>query len=70
MAKFAKGTGAVSAKYAQGGASISTRSRFMKAPNPFTDDNEKTDFKKSGKGGTLSKTEGDTKKLTAIKPRT
>lgn len=64
-----KGSGPVSAKFAQGGDVITTRSRFMKTPDAFRNDSEKTDFKKIGKGGTLSKLTGDTKKQKAIKPR-
>jgi hypothetical protein len=64
-----KGSGPVSAKYAQGGECITTRSRFLKTPNSFTTGKQKNDFGKVGKGGTLSKMEGDSKKEKAIKPR-
>ena len=50
-----KGTGPKNAKYAHGGKCFSSRSIFMKAGNPFTENNEKTDYEKKGKGGTLSK---------------
>jgi hypothetical protein len=65
-----KGKGPVSAKFACGGDVITTRSRFLKTPDSFRNDSEKTDFKKVGKGGTLSKLEGDSKSETPIKPRT
>ena len=65
-----KGAGPVSAKYACGGAVLNTKSRFLKTPDSFRTGEQKNDFKKVGKGGTLSDTEGDSKKLTAIKPRT
>jgi hypothetical protein len=75
---YTKGTGAVSAKYAMGGACLhDTRSKFMKTPNQFTSRKEATknpeveqDYGKTGKGGTLSKTEGESKKQPVIKPRT
>lgn len=69
MASHYKGAGPVSAKYARGGDVITTRSRFMKVPDAFRNDTAKTDYDKKGKGGTLSKLEGDTKKQKAIKPR-
>ena len=66
-----KGAGPVSAKYACGGEVLNTRSKFMKTPDQFrTGEGVKTDYGKSGKGGTLAELEGDTKKLPAIKPRT
>lgn len=65
-----KGTGPVSAKYACGGEVITTRSRFMKTPDSFRTGKTDMGYEKKGKGGTLSKTEGDTKKQKAIKPRT
>jgi hypothetical protein len=65
-----KGKGPVSAKYAKGGECITTRSRFLKTPDVFRTSIEEQDYDKKGKGGTLSKTEGDTKKQKAIKPRT
>jgi len=64
-----KGAGPRKAKYAYGGAAVTTRSRFMKAPDTFCDDNEIVDYEKKGKGGTLSKTQGDSKSLKPIKPR-
>jgi len=65
-----KGSGPVSANYAKGGECITSRSRFMKVPDSFRTGEQKNDFKKVGKGGTLAKMEGETKKLPAIKPHT
>jgi hypothetical protein len=66
-----KGSGPVSAEYAKGGPSITTKSRFLKTPNQFTtDEGVEQDYEKTGKGGELSKTEGESKKKPAIKPRT
>jgi hypothetical protein len=56
--------------YAVGGPPITTRSRFLKVPDTFRTDIQKTDYGKKGKGGELSKTEGDTKSQKAIKPKT
>lgn len=67
---YAKGTGLVSAKYARGGPEITTRSRFMKSLDSVRTGVQKNDFEKVGKGGTLSKLEGETKKLPTVKPRT
>lgn len=65
-----KGTGPTTAKYAHGGAVVSSRSRFMKAaPDPFRDDDEIVDYEKKGKGGTLSKLTGD-KSEKPVKPKT
>jgi hypothetical protein len=64
-----KGKGPVSAGYASGGPSITTRSRFMKVPDTFRTSLQKQDYDKKGKGGTLSKMEGETKVEKAIKPR-
>jgi hypothetical protein len=69
--KYAKGTGPVSAKFAQGGEVLNeTRSRFMKTPDVFRTDIERTDYEKKGKGGELAKMEGDSKSETPVKPRT
>ena len=68
MASY-KGSGPVSAKFACGGPEITTRSRFLKTPDSFRTGKQKNDFDKKGKGGTLAKTEGETKKLPAIKPK-
>lgn len=68
--KYAKGTGPVDAKYAQGGECITTRSKFLKTPDTFRTSIEEQDYEKKGKGGTLSKTEGETKVEKTIKPRT
>jgi hypothetical protein len=51
-----KGTGPKNAKYAHGGKCFNSVSRFIKAPDTFRDDNEITDYKKVGKGGSMSKT--------------
>ncbi len=64
-----KGKGPVSAKYAQGGESITTRSRFLKTPDVFRTSIEKQDYDKVGKGGSLSKLSGETKSEKTIKPR-
>lgn len=73
MTKYAKGSGPVSAQYAAGGPPITTKSRFLKTPDMFRDvakvEDTEQDYTKKGKGGTLSKTEGETKKLPAIKPK-
>ena len=69
LSSESKGKGPVSAAFAKGGDVITTKSRFLKVPDSFRTGQQKNDFAKSGKGGTLSKTEGDTKKLPAIKPR-
>jgi hypothetical protein len=65
-----KGEGPVSADYAKGGAELTTRSRFLKTPDVFRTSLEQQNYGKKGKGGTLAKTEGETKKLPAVKPRT
>lgn len=65
-----KGKGPVSAGYASGGPAITTRSRFMKTPDTFRTSIQEQDYAKKGKGGELSKTEGETKKIKTVKPRT
>ena len=65
-----KGTGPRNIKYACGGDQFMSRSRFMKAPNPFTEDNEPVDYTKVGKGGSMSKLSGETKLEKTVKPRT
>lgn len=67
---YAKGNGPVSATYARGGPAMNTRSRFMKTPDVFRTSIERQDYGKSGKGGELSKTEGESKVEKTIKPRT
>jgi len=64
-----KGTGPVSAEYATGGEILTSRSRFMKTQDTFRTDIGPQNYEKDGKGGKLSDTEGDSKKLPAIKPR-
>ena len=51
-----KGTGPVSAKYAQGGPSIGSRSKFMKTPDTFRTSLQRQDYEKKTPGGELSKT--------------
>jgi hypothetical protein len=63
-----KGTGPKDAEYAKGGPSIGSRSRFMKQPDPFRTDIERTDY--SGKKDPLADPQGDSKSLKPIKPRT
>jgi hypothetical protein len=65
-----KGTGPVSANFAKGGEVITTKSRFLKTQDVFRTSIEKQDYGKKGKGGELSKTEGDSKSKTPIKPKT
>jgi hypothetical protein len=65
-----KGTGPVSANYAQGGDVITSRSRFMKSPDVFRTSIERQDYGKTGKGGELSKMSGESKVEKAIKPKT
>jgi hypothetical protein len=65
-----KGTGPVSADFAKGGDVLTTKSRFLKTPDVFRTSIEKQDYPKKGKGGTLAKTEGDTKSEKPIKPKT
>ena len=65
-----KGVGPVSASYAKGGDCITTNSRFMKTPDTFRTSIQRQDYGKSGKGGELSKTEGESKSEKVIKPRT
>jgi hypothetical protein len=65
-----KGTGPITAKYASGGECITTRSRFLKTPDVFRTSIEQQDYDKKGKGGSMSKLQGDSKSKKAIKPRT
>lgn len=64
-----KGKGPVSANFAKGGEEITTKSRFLKVPDSFRTGQQKNDFAKKGKGGTLSEMEGETKVEKVIKPR-
>jgi len=64
-----KGTGPVSANFAKGGEVITTRSKFLKTQDTFRTSIQEQDYEKSGKGGTLSKLEGDAKSEKPIKPR-
>lgn len=65
-----KGKGPVSCGYASGGPSITTNSRFLKTVDVFRTSIEEQDYPKRGKGGTLSKLEGDSKSLKPVKPKT
>jgi hypothetical protein len=65
-----KGRGPVSARFAVGGEVITSRSRFLKVADTFRTDIQKTEHDKVGKGGTLSKLEGDSKSLAPVKPKT
>jgi len=67
--KYAKGQGGVSASYAKGGECITTKSRFLNVPDTFRTSLQQQDYEKKGKGGTLAKMEGESKKEKAIKPR-
>lgn len=70
MNTYTKGTGPVTAKFAKGGPVVqSERSRFMKTPDPFRTDIERSDYEKKSAGGELSKTEGDTKSEKPVKPQ-
>jgi hypothetical protein len=66
--KYAKGVGPVSARYACGGPSITTKSRFFKSPDVFRGERERSDY--GGKTDPLAKESGETKALKPIKPRT
>ena len=65
-----KGTGPVSAEFAVGGEVVTSKSRFFKTQDVFRTGIQNTDYGKDGKGGKMSKTEGDDKSEKAIKPRT
>lgn len=65
-----KGTGPVSAEYAQGGEIITSKSRFMKTQDTFRTDIGAQNYEKDGKGGKLSETEGDTKSKKPPLPKT
>jgi hypothetical protein len=69
--RLSKGTGPMPASYASGGPVIQeSRSRFMKTPNVFTTDIERTNYEKKSQGGELSDMSGDSKSRPPIKPRT
>ena len=69
MACSYKGAGPVSAQYARGGPPITTVSKFLKTKDVFRTSIEEQDYKKQGKGGTLSKLSGDSKSEKPVKPR-
>lgn len=64
-----KGGGPVTATFATGGPVLGSRSRFMKTPDSFRTDIQRSDYDKSGKAGELAKPTGD-KSLPVIKPKT
>lgn len=55
--------------YACGGDVSTTRSQFLKQSDAFRHDTEKTNFKKVGKGGSMSKLAGDSKSRKPVKPQ-
>lgn len=63
---YAKGKGAVSAKYACGGPVVTTKSRFMKSPDVFRGDKQRSDY---GGKKDAAINEGSSKKP-RIKPQT
>jgi hypothetical protein len=67
MNAMSKGKGPVSARYAEGGPPITTKSRFLKTPDTFRTDRQRIDYDKKSKGGEMSKLEGG-KSLTPVKP--
>jgi hypothetical protein len=70
LAAQQKGKGPVSANFAKGGEILTTKSRFFKTQDTFRTDIQNTDYKKKGKGGELSKMQGDDKSEKPIKPKT
>jgi len=67
---YAKGSRPTNVKYARGGDVVTTRSRFFKGPDSVRTGITKVNYEKSGKGGTMSKMQGETKVERTIKPRT
>lgn len=63
-----KGSGPKTAKYAEGGPVMGSRSRFMKTPDAFRED--KGVPQDYGTKGAPAKRQGDTKTLKPVKPRT
>jgi hypothetical protein len=55
--------------FARGGPAIGSRSRFMKTPDTFRTDIQRTGYKKKTPSGELSKTPGDTKSEKPVKPQ-
>ena len=70
MTVYTKGSKPKNADYAHGGGVFNSRSQFMKAPDPFRQDKQRSDYDKTGKQGEWGKATGDDKKMKAIKPRT
>ena len=66
---YSKGDGPVSAAFASGGPPITTKSKFLKTHDVFRTSIEEQDYDKIGKGGELSKLEGDSKSKTPPTPR-
>lgn len=64
-----KGMMPQNAGYAHGGEVITSRSRFMKVPDPFRTDIDRSNYEKKSSGGELSKTSGESKVQPVIKPR-
>ena len=62
-----KGTGPKNAKYARGGEVVTSRSRFMKTPDPFRTDIQRTDY--DGGRDPLAKPKGETKLKKTVRPR-
>ena len=69
LVKGCKSGGLVEAEYARGGPEIGSRSRFMKEPDPFRTDVQRSDYSKRTPGGEMSKTLGETKVKTPVKPQ-
>jgi hypothetical protein len=69
LSEGSKGKGPVSANYACGGPTFNSRSKFYKTPDIFRAplNTEKREY--GTKKDPLSKEEGETKKLKAIKPQ-
>jgi hypothetical protein len=65
---YTKGKAPTPATFAKGGEAITSRSRFMKAQDPFRTDIERTDYEKKSPGGEMAKTSGD-KSEKPVKPR-
>jgi hypothetical protein len=69
MVDYAKGMKPLNAKFARGGPVVTSVSRFMKTPNVFLTDTQRTDYDKKSKGGELSTLTGDDKSLKPVKPK-
>lgn len=69
MTEYTKGSAPKDAHYAKGGAILTQTSRFMKTPDTFRTNMQRTDYEKKSKGGEMACLTGDDKSLTPIKPR-